>query len=310
MSPLTVKWTTMQQFKVLFVSILLFAGFKSFSQVPFELGSIRVDSVYMKQQGVWVKYVYDARFVISDSLSLVRNDINGLRDSIDDHRVVLTAYDGRLDAMELIDHTHSNKAILDASTASFTTTLSSAISTATSTNSTQDSRLAIMEAIDHTHSNKTTLDLVTSAYKDADSTNLASLLSRMTTAESNITAIKDSAEVQLVIDVDTLPSVEVNTGNIFVIGRRLDGYILTEATIYTAEAGDGTASATIYRLRGASQATMTSSAATVTASTRTNATINASYDDVQEGDWIQIGCSDTGTPTSTGLNAVLIFKKP
>lgn len=292
----------MQRFK-LFIGILLLFGTKAFTQVSFEMGSIKVDSIYMKEQSAWVSTIYNSVEIVSDSLSAIR-------DSLTDHRTVLNNHESRVDAMELIDHTHSNKAVLDATTASFTTTLSTAISTATSTNSTQDSRLTVMEAIDHTHSNKTTLDLITSAYKDADSTNLASLLTRMTTAEANITAVKDSAEIQLTIDVDTLPSAEVNTGNIFVIGRRLDGYILTEATIYTAEAGDGTASATIYRLRGASQATMTSANATVTASTRTNATINASYDDVAEGDWIQIGYADTGTPTSTGLNAILIFKRP
>lgn len=125
----------------------------AFSQVPFELGSIKVDSIYMRQSSDWWDEVSTSTtlsgatnsqlptalavrtFVmdtvpemIADSIAAIDFTTTALQDSIDNHTDTLQLHNTRLKAMELIDHTHSNKATLDATTASFTTALNSTIS--------------------------------------------------------------------------------------------------------------------------------------------------------------------------------------
>lgn len=72
--------------------------------------------------------LYDSVQHHTDLIQVI--DYIGTQDSIDDHRTAINALvvadgamDTRVDALELIDHTHSNSSILNATTASFTTTL-------------------------------------------------------------------------------------------------------------------------------------------------------------------------------------------
>jgi hypothetical protein len=72
--------------------------------------------------------LYDSVQHHTDLIQVI--DYIGTQDSIDDHRTAINslvvadgAMDTRVDALELIDHTHSNSSILNATTASFTTSL-------------------------------------------------------------------------------------------------------------------------------------------------------------------------------------------
>jgi hypothetical protein len=76
-------------------------------------------------QIVTAKAAYD--FVLDSVASLIHDSIANidfttvsLQDSIDIHTDTLQSHNDRLKVMELIDHTHTNKATLDATTAAFT----------------------------------------------------------------------------------------------------------------------------------------------------------------------------------------------
>lgn len=137
--------------KILFL-LLLLVPIAAFSQVPFEMGAVKIDSIYWNESTRWVdevsilpgststhnqlitaKATYDfvqdsVASMIHDSIANIDFTTVSLQDSIDVHTDTLQSHNARLKVMELIDHTHSNKAVLDATTASFTTTINSTIS--------------------------------------------------------------------------------------------------------------------------------------------------------------------------------------
>jgi hypothetical protein len=304
--------------KKILLLLLLFVGAKLSAQVPFELGAVKVDSVYIS--GIWIDSVStdgtmakvdDKKLVTSKALKTFLTDsvaswidsisnVAAIQDSLNNHTDSLQRHNVRLKALTLVKHTHTNSSILNATTASFTTTISSAVSTATSTNTTQGDTLV---------AHNTRIKAVYTKNKVQDDT-LVVHDTRINDVVDDLSHMKDSVEFQVIVDNDTLPSANFPTGNIFVIGRRMSGYVLTEATIYTPSPGDGVAYAAVYRTRSASSVNMVSNPASVTSSTNTSATINTSNDDVLEGDWIEIQYYDTGSPVSEILNIILIFKKP
>ncbi len=139
--------------KKIFILLLLLVGAKSaYSQVvAFEMGSIKVDSIYIS--GIWVDSVstdgtmgtvHNRKLMssqaintfmrdtipawIHDSITAIDFSTTALQDSIDSHTDSLQLHNTRLKTMEAIDHTHPNKATLDATTSAFTTTINSTIS--------------------------------------------------------------------------------------------------------------------------------------------------------------------------------------
>lgn len=137
--------------KILFVLLCLVSA-NGFSQVAFELGAIKIDSIYFRGTSNWTdslvtnaklpsasdqqipsakavkEFVVDTvAQMISDSISALTFTSTALSDSIDKHTDTLQLHNTRLKVMELIDHTHSNKATLDATTAAYTTTINSTI---------------------------------------------------------------------------------------------------------------------------------------------------------------------------------------
>ena len=137
--------------KILFALLCLVSA-NGFSQVAFEMGAIKIDSVYFKGTSKWVdslvtnanlplasdqqipsakavkEFVVDTvSQMIHDSVSAIAFTSTSLSDSIDKHTDTLQLHNSRLKVMELIDHTHSNKATLDATTASYTTAINSTI---------------------------------------------------------------------------------------------------------------------------------------------------------------------------------------
>ena len=317
--------------KKIFFLFLLFVGAKAFSQmVPFELGAIKLDS-FQVANGVWISSVStDTTFASPTNKQLATTRAiqkyvhsyvlsstgSAWQDSIDKHTDTLQVHNTRIKAVETLAHSHSNKTVLDNTTAAFTTAQGTAISTATSTNSTQDGRLTAVEALEHSHSNKTVLDAITSAFTTAQATALSTATSTNTTQDGRLTAVetynthaKDTVEVQVICTDSTLSNTELATGNVFVISERLSGYNLTRVKIYSPSIGTGTVSSDVYRTR-TSQVKMTSTPASLTTSANTAAVINASYAGVVVGDWIEIKYTDNGASLSKGLNIVLTFKKP
>jgi hypothetical protein len=153
-----------------------------------------------------------------------------------------------------------------------------------------------------------TTQIATTAFVIANH-DTAGIGARIAATEDDIAAMKDTVEVQMIVTDSTLSNTELETGNIFVVSERLDGYILTRVKIYSPDINGGTITMDVYRTR-TTQVKMTSTAASLTSSTNTAAVVNASYDDVVEGDWIELKYTDNGVVLSIGLNAVLTFKKP
>jgi hypothetical protein len=305
--------------KNILVFLLLFVGLRAYSQqvVPFEMGPIKVDSVYL--DGVWIHGVGtdsvlaapdDGNVVTESQLkSYVQNStpagISTLRDSVNVLEDSSASYGTRIETLEDNEFTYtpvvdprnnSVDSVLTYYNGGFAYILKDKITEADS----------IYRLTDTTQRHNTRLieREVADAAQDDSITDLGT---RITSLQNTIEF--DSVEVQLIIDNDTLPSTEISTGNIFAIPRRLGGYTLTEVTGYVSSAGDGISYAAIYRTRSGSTVNMTSSPAIVTSTTRTSATMNASYDDVLEGDWLSCKYYDTGSPVSTSLNVTLIFKK-
>jgi DNA phosphorothioation-dependent restriction protein DptG len=162
--------------------------------------------------------------MIHDSIANIDFTTVSLQDSIDIHTDTLQSHNARLKVMELIDHTHSNKATLDATTASFTTAINTTISSHTDSISkhtdtlqVHNTRLQVLEDSTHTHSNKTILDATTASFTTAKDTRLS--------------GVNDTILVMVRVTDDTLTSSEVKSGYIFPINRTLNGcnLVLVEA---------------------------------------------------------------------------------
>lgn len=302
----------------IFVFLFVIMSAACAAQAPFELGAIKIDSVYFKGTSKWVdSLVVNAKLpsasdqqipsakavkefvvdtvsnMIHDSIVTMTASIASLSDSVYKHTDTLQLHDNRLKAMELIDHTHSNKAILDATTASFTTTLSTAISTATSVNSSQTTSIGILNDSLHWHDNKEVLDSITSPFTDEKDTRLM--------------GVNDTILIMLRVTDDTLTSSEVKVGYILPINRTLNGCNLISVEAFSPHVGDGTASVNVYRYRSGSLELVTSTGASINGT----ATINTLFDDVTTGDYYDFGYSESGATTYTvSVDVYLKFLRP
>jgi hypothetical protein len=326
--------------KRILILILCFVGFRTFAQVPFEMGAIKVDSLYMNETSNWWSgFSTDATFATPSDKKVASQKATstyiaaqiaaitaGITDTaevirligsyLDTTNIVITAnYDAVGDTLFTIFNGDYGYAV------SFKSAHQDSLNAHTDSLQSHNTRINAVKTINTTQgdtltSHNTRIKTVLTSTTTATSTNvtqgdtLTSHNTRINAIKTSLAIIKDSVEVQLVVDNDTLPSAEYPTGDILVIGRRLAGYNLTKATAYVSVAGDGIAYLSVYRHRGGSSVNMTSGSASVTAAARVNATINTTYDDLAEGDWISCKYYDTGSPVSEIMNVVLIFKKP
>ena len=326
--------------KRILILILCFVGFRTFAQVPFEMGAIKVDSLYMNETSNWwsgfstdatfatpsdavvpsQKAVYDqiatqiaaVTFGITDTAEVIRLisayldtlnfSITASYDAVGD--TLLTIFNGNYGYAVSFKAAHQDSLNIHTdSIQSHNTRIKAVVTLNTTQGDTLTSHNTRIKAVVLTANTATTTNTTQGDTLTAHNT-------RIKAVANDLIAIKDSVEVQLVVDNDTLPSAEYPTGDIMVVGSRLAGYNLTKATAYVSVAGDGIAYLSVYRHRGGSSVNMTSGSASVTAAARVNATINTTYDDLAEGDWISCKYYDTGSPVSEIMNVVLIFTKP
>lgn len=118
-------------------------------------------------------------------------DSNG-RASVDTSGIIVPPYDDtevkrRITNLENVAHTHDNKSILDATTASYTTTEKSKLAGLENYDDTALSgRVTTLEESSHTHTNKSVLDNTTASYTTEEQTKLAGLENyTLPTASSN-----------------------------------------------------------------------------------------------------------------------------
>lgn len=103
------------------------------------------------------------------------------RVSVDTSGIVVPPYDDtevkrRISNLENVAHTHTNKAILDATTASYTTAEKSKLAGLENYDDTALSgRVTTLEESSHTHTNKSVLDNTTASYTTEEQTKLAGL---------------------------------------------------------------------------------------------------------------------------------------
>jgi len=145
----------------------------------------------------------------------------------------------------------------------------------------------------HHHANKGTLDAVTAAYT--------------TTAATRLAALDDTVVVVIYVTDDTTAAAEVKTGYIFPIGREISGCNLVKVEAFSPDNGGGTVALKVYRRRGVTVTTVTSSGADVDGL----AAIDPDYDDVVTSDFYDFGYAEAGTADFTiGLFCYLTFVRP
>lgn len=212
-----------------------------------------------------------------DTITKHRTDINSALNSI-------IAHDLRLDAMELIDHTHSNATILNNTTASYTTTIANLIATHT------NNLLALLDSIaDHTDT-------------------LQSHNARLTTLETTGVSGVLTASIQYICTTDTTSTSPNSTGYFIGVYDNIDGMNLVKVeALYAGSQGDMVLAADVWRNRSGVEAKMTTTGASFTS----DATINSDYDDIATGDRLEIRWTYTGgTTAADGFMINLTFQEP
>jgi len=300
----------------IFLLILLFVGVKASCQIPFEMGAIKIDSVYLNESSRWLKeYSNDTTLASEDSTAAISeyaaktyidNEIAEKQDSIDNLRDTVQSHNTRLIAVEsstsgaLQDSINAHTDSLQSHNTRVNTNLTSITSQADSINYLGDTtrshntRLIVLEDSVHQHANKTTLDAVTAAYLDADSTRLA--------------GVNDTVIVMIRVTDDTLTTSEVYAGYILPFSTAFNGWQLVEVLAYSpGEGTGGTAAVNVYRLRGGSRETVTDSGADIGGS----ASIDDNYDDIETGDYYDFGYVETGaSPNTIAVDVYLKLIRP
>ena len=306
------------------VLVLLFVGFVAKGQIPFEMGAIKIDSVYLNESSRWMeKFSNDTTLTSSDSTAAVSEwavkkyvdntaavlaGSAALQDSLDAHTDTLQSHNDRLKAIEggevgydiVISPDASPDTVITYSAGSFGYFVRDVISEAdsiyrlTDTTQSHNDRLMVLEDSAHWHSNKTTLDGITSSYTDADSTRLA--------------GINDTILVMIRVTDDTLSATADSSGWIFPIGLALNGCTLISVEAYSpGEGTGGTAYIGVLRKRSGTIENVTSTGADIGGT----ATINTAYDDVATADYYNFTFRETGaSPNTIAVDAYLKFLRP
>jgi hypothetical protein len=119
--------------------------------------------------------------------------------------------------------------------------------------------------------------------------------------------LNDTILVMVRATDDTLTSTEVKSGYIFAINRNLNGFNLAQVEAFSPGNGNGTAAVKVYRLRGGTLQTVTSTGADISGT----ATVDTDYDDVITGDYYDFGYKETGATSYTiAVDVYLKFVRP
>lgn len=238
--------------------------------------------------------------LVNVDISGIRDTTSALWDSIGAHMTILSNHEGRVAAMEALDHDHTNKSILDNITVAYTTAINSAITAyqdsthrLTDTAGVHNLRLKALEILAHAHDNQAILDAITAAFTTAAQTRLA--------------GVNDTAMVILRVTEDTLTATVDSSGWIFPIPLELNGFELVSVQAYSPGNGNGTAAIEVFRRRSTTEVDVTSSGADINGT----ATINPVYNDIATGDYYSFGFSESGATIYTvAVDVFLKFLRP
>ncbi len=119
-----------------------------------------------------------------------------------------------------------------------------------------------------------------------------------------VNKLNDTIIIQIICTTDTLTVTPTSTGDVLAVSDDLNGCDLIKIEARSSQPGNGTVSVNAYRVRTEVPHIMTSTAASLLS----DGTIDTTYDDLLDGDFIRLSFSEAGaTDETVGVFAILTF---